>query len=445
MRPSVVLDIKRSAMREAAGRFRAAHPRIFGSVLHGIDQHDSALHLPVDVLSSATFTYSMIHIHTRFWHFGQLVRQFGTFLLLMSALSMFLAGCASPSKIDPTSEDLHETLKILATRHHVCGVAIAVIKNRKLDSMDSATGCMPTLALNSGSVFQAASLGKPVFAYAVLKLVAQGKLELDTPLVKYLPQGYRHQFYPLKAEPSDLVTDPRIQTVTVRMVLNHTSGLPNWAFGPLSFDSAPGTKWDYSGEGFVLLQRAVEAITGEPLDRFMTAQVFKPLAMDHSDYVWNERIAQNLLPGTKANGAPRTTMDLKKPIGAFSLHTTAADYGKFLVTVLNDDHVLKQLTASPVTVDPSLDLSWGLGWGIERTQDDLYIWHWGNNTGYRAFVIASVRTGDGFVMLTNSENGLELAEPITQKILPGEHKLFQFSMLGDDIINLVCKTLRLCL
>lgn len=368
-----------------------------------------------------------------------------SFLLLMPVISIFLSGCASSNRTDLTSENLHETLKILAERHHVCGVAVAVIKNRKLDSIDSATGCLPASMLNSDSVFQAASLSKPVFAYAVLKLVAQGKLELDVPVVKYLPQGYRHQFNPLKAEPSDLVTDTRLQAITVRMVLNHTSGLPNWASGSLNFDSTPGTKWSYSGEGYVLLQRAVEAVTGQPLDQFMTSQVFKPLAMNHSDYVWNERIAQNLLPGTKANGTPRATMDLKNPIAAFSLYSTAADYGKFLVKVLNDDDVIKQLTASPVTVDPSLGLSWGLGWGIERDQDDAYIWQWGNNTGYRAFVIASVRTGDGFVMLTNSENGLELAEPMTQKILPSEHKLFQFSMLGGDIINMFCNTLRLCL
>jgi CubicO group peptidase (beta-lactamase class C family) len=368
-----------------------------------------------------------------------------SFLLLMPVISIFLSGCASSNRTDLTSENLQETLKVLAERHRVCGVAVAVIKNLKLDSIDTATGCLPASTLNSNSVFQAASLSKPVFAYAVLKLVEQGKLELDMPVVKYLPQGYRHQFNPLKAEPSDLVTDPRLQAVTVRMVLNHTSGLPNWASGPLNFDSTPGTKWNYSGEGYVLLQRAVEAVTSQPLDQFMTSQVFKPLAMNHSDYVWNERIAQNLLPGTKANGTPRATMDLKSPIAAFSLYTTAADYGKFLVKVLNDDDVMKQLTASPVTVDPSLGLSWGLGWGIERDQDDPYIWQWGNNTGYRAFVIASVRTGDGFVMLTNSENGLELAEPMTQKILPNEHKLFQSSILGRDIINLFCNTLRLCL
>lgn len=365
-------------------------------------------------------------------------------LLLMPAISICLSACVLPNKM-AAAPGTEQTLKTLAAEHHVCGVAIAVIKNRKLDSMDAATGCRPALTLNSDSVFQAASLSKPVFAYAVLKLIEQGKLELDAPVVAYLPQGYRHQFYPGKAEPSDLVTDPRIEAVTVRMVLNHTSGLPNWASGPLGFDSAPGAKWDYSGEGFVLLQRAVEAITGEPLDSFMTAQVFKPLGMDKSDYVWSERIAQDLLPGTKANGAVRATMRIKAPIAAFSLYTTAADYGKFLVAVLNDEHAFKQLTASSVTVDPGLNLSWGLGWGIERVRDELYIWQWGNNMGYRAFVMASVRTGDGFVMLSNSENGLALAQPITQKILPAEHKVFQFSRLGDDGINVLCKTVRLCL
>ena len=229
------------------------------------------------------------------------------------------------------------------------------------------------------------------------------------------------------------------------MVLNHTSGLPNWAFGPLNFDAAPGTRWQYSGEGYVLLQRAVEAVTGTPLDQFMTSQVFTPLGMNDSSYTWSEAIGQNLLAGTKANGSPRASTQLKSPNAAFSLYTSAADYGKFLVKVLDDDDVIKLATGSPVPAEPSLGLDWGLGWGIEGNQDDRYIWHWGNNTGYRAFVIASVRTGDGFVMLTNSENGLQLAQPITRKILPGEHKLFQSSILGTDIINLLCNTLRVCL
>ncbi len=283
----------------------------------------------------------------QFKRFSVLARQF-RFLLLMPVVSVFLSGCASSGQIDLTSMTLDEKLKALAAKHHVCAVAIAVVKNRKLDAIDSASGCQPTLNLKSDSVFQAASLSKPVFAYAVLKLVAQGKLELDAPVVKYLPEGYRHQFNPLKVDPSDLVTDLRIQAVTVQMVLNHTSGLPNWASGPLNFDSTPGTKWSYSGEGYVLLQRAVEAVTGERLDRFMASQVFKPLDMENSSFVRNEQTAQNLLPGTKPNGVPRKKMEFQNPIAAFTLTTTASDYGKFLVAVLSDVQVLEQITTSAV-------------------------------------------------------------------------------------------------
>ena len=361
---------------------------------------------------------------------------------LTVAISLLSFGCAAPERTDWTSQNVHDILESAAKTHRVCGVAVAVIKNRRLDAIESATGCTPASTVLPDSVFQAASLSKPVFAYAVLKLVEQGKMALDTPVMQYLPQGYRHQFDPLQAQPTELVVDPRLQAVTVRMALNHTSGLPNWASGKLGFHAAPGTRWGYSGEGYVLLQRAVEAVTGQPLDQFMTAQVFKPLGMHHSSYAWNEGIAQRLLAGTKANGAPRTTLDLQSPVAAFSLYTSAEDYGKFLVEVLSDAQLLKQIGAAPVAVDPGLGLRWGLGWGLA---DDQLVWHWGNNTGYRAFVIASARTGDGFVMLTNSENGLKLAQPLAQKLLPGEHKVFQAPMLGDDILNIACNTVRLCL
>ena len=364
---------------------------------------------------------------------------------LLPLISFILSGCASVPRSVPPTASLQETLTVLAERHHVCGVAVAVIKNRKLDTIESTAACSPAATLKADAVFQAASLSKPVFAYAVLKLVGQGKLALDAPVMKYLPLGYRHQFDPMKAEPSELVTDPRLQAITVRMVLNHTSGLPNWASGPLTFNSPPGSAWRYSGEGYVLLQRAVEAVTGQPLDQFMSAEVFKPSAMNHSAYVQSEEIARNLLPGTKANGKPRATMNARNANAAFTLYTTAEDYGKFLVKVLNDDGVMKQISASPVSVDPALGLSWGLGWGIAHEKDDRYIWHWGNNPGYRAFAMASVESGDGFVMLTNGENGLKLAEPIAQKIVLGQHNLFQSSMLGDDLMSMVCNTLGLCL
>ena len=116
--------------------------------------------------------------------------------LLIALVARTVTACAISGKPDTQPENLHETLNRLATKHRVCAVAIALIKDRQLDTTDSATGCHPTWQLNPNSVFQAASLSKPVFAYAVLKLVEQGKLALDAPVVSYLPAGYRHQSTP---------------------------------------------------------------------------------------------------------------------------------------------------------------------------------------------------------------------------------------------------------
>lgn len=103
------------------------------------------------------------------------------------------------------------------------------------------------------SVFEAASLSKPVFAYAVLKRVQEGKMDLDAPVMKCLSQGYEHKSRPYRADSqTERVSDHRLQAVTVRMALNHTFGLPNWSSGLLAFNLPPGEKWQYSGEGYVL-------------------------------------------------------------------------------------------------------------------------------------------------------------------------------------------------
>lgn len=364
-------------------------------------------------------------------------------LLFVAVSAMLLASCATVDQPHAATINLNTALQQLAAQRSVCGVAIAIVKNRKLESVNSASGCSPATALHADSVFQAASLSKPVFAYAVLKLAAQGKLDLNAPVIQYLPQAYLHASQPfLVSSPTDLVKDVRLQAVTVRMVLNHTSGLPNWAHGPLAFDMNPGSQWHYSGEAYVLLQRAVEAVTGMPLDQFMREQVFKPLAMDHSDYIWSPMVAEHLALRTTGSGTTLQPTRFLAPVAAFSLYTSAQDYGKFLAAVLNDPSTLEKITQAPVLVNPDLNLSWGLGWGIERSASDAFLWHWGNNPGYRAFAMASTQTGDGLVMLTNSDSGLTLAEPLTQHVLPGRHSAFRFHMLGLD--SWLCRGWNIC-
>jgi CubicO group peptidase (beta-lactamase class C family) len=194
----------------------------------------------------------------------------------------------------------------------------------------------------------------------------------------------------------------------------------------------------------VLLQRALEAVTGSSLDRYMTEQVFKPLGMTSSSFIWENRFEQSIVPGTWSGGAPAWSMRFNVPVAAATLYTTAQDYGRFLAAVLGDKRLLELITKSPVPVEPRLNLSWGNGWGIETVGADAYLWQWGNNPGYRSFVMASPRTGSGFVLLTNSESGLALSEPIANVVLPDAHRLFKFRMLRDGLAYFLCDTLSAC-
>lgn len=341
-----------------------------------------------------------------------------------------------------------ELLQQLAQRHRICGAAVAVVRQRELQAVTTASGCDPALEVRADSVFQAASLSKPVFAYAVLRLAQQGRLSLDAPVLQYLPRGYRHAYDPLRQGPNakaDEVTDPRLHAVTVRMLLQHTAGLPNWASGPLHFEGTPGARWSYSGEGYVLLQRAVEAVTGQALDQTIQEQVFTPLDMHHSSYRWTPAIGNHLLEGFKGNGVPRGGMPLQEPVAAFSLYTSVGDYARFLVGLLRDEPKLATIIGSPVDVDPRLNLSWGLGWGIEHSDDGAHLWQWGNNPGYRAFVMALPNKGDGLVLLTNSDGGLKMVEPILRANLAGEHKVLQSSFLAAGVLDSLCDVLRVCL
>lgn len=365
------------------------------------------------------------------------------------AALMLMASCASSPDAGLAPATPAARLAHLARQHQVCGAAVAVIQQRELQSVTIASGCDPALQVRPDSVFQAASLSKPVFAYAVLKLVQQGHLALDAPVLQYLPQGYRHASDPLQPGPaaqSDEVTDPRLRAVTLRMLLQHTAGLPNWASGPLRFEGTPGQRWAYSGEGYVLLQRAVEAVMRRPLDEVMQEQVFNPLGMGRSSYRWTPQIGGHLLPGTKANGAPRMVVPLQQPVAAFSLYTTVEDYARFVIALLRDPALLATTADSPVDVDTRLNLSWGLGWGLEQSADGVHLWQWGNNPGYRAFVLAVPGSGDGLVLLTNSDAGLSLVEPLVRANVPGEHKVLRSTFLrAGGVWDALCEVLGLCL
>ncbi|UWX03994.1 beta-lactamase family protein [Pseudoxanthomonas sp. NC8] len=152
------------------------------------------------------------------------------------------------------------------------------------------------------TLFEVASLSKPVFAYAVLQLVDRGQLVLDAPLVDYLRPEYLDDGAAARA---------CLDAITVRDVLRHSTGLPDWRKDParerLAPAVAPGTRIDYSGEAFLWLQRVVETITGESLDQTMRRLLFVPAGMGDSSYAWSPELAARSVYGHRAPDAADAT------------------------------------------------------------------------------------------------------------------------------------------
>lgn len=290
----------------------------------------------------------------------------------------------------------------------VPGLSMALIHKGEIAEIiaagtrNAATGA----PVRGSTIFEAASLSKPVFAYAVLRLVDAGALKLDTLLATKI---------------SDYVpNDPRATDITVRDVLSHTTGLPNWRNNDVPFKThfPPGKRFSYSGEGFVWLQRVVEETTGESINALMQQLVFGPLRMRDSSYVWRPEFDTNYADPHDAAVSPWTKARPAIANTAHSLQTTASDYGRFVKAALSGallKPAMARLWLEPQVHiqwhrhqclspnDPGSDqgVAWGLGWGLEPESNAFF--HWGDNGRFKAFVIGSVADRSAVVAFANGE------------------------------------------
>lgn len=267
--------------------------------------------------------------------------------------------------------------------------------------------------VNVSTIFEAASLSKVVLAYITMQLAAEKKINLDTPLFRYFD-------YPR------MKNDKDSKKITARMVLNHTTGWPNWTQNPmqkawgnsiLKTQFTPGTKWTYSGEGFVYLQLAIQSILNKDFQSIANERVFKPLGMKNSSFIWEERFADWATYGHNSKNEPTGRTEYFLPNAAFSLLTTATDYSLFL-THLAKKYLPTMLTAPISLYDPikpdsnAKQLSWGLGLGIQKNELGKMAWHWGDNGDYKTFFIILPEKQQMLVCFTNSINGLKLMKPL---------------------------------
>lgn len=355
----------------------------------------------------------------------------------LTAVALLLVPLAAGAKPRPprsaaTIAHLQQRVPELMKLATVPGLSLALIEDGQTRwlhgfGVKDAKTAQP---VDEDTIFSAASLSKPVFAYAVLKLVDQGKLGLDVPLTKYLPKRY-------------IEGDARLDAITARIVLSHRTGFRNWRGDghALKIFFPPGERFSYSGEGIVYLQRVVEQLTAEPLDEAMRELVFTPLGMSSSSYVWRADFDARAAVGHDADGQPRPLGKPPEAVAAASLNTSARDYARFVTAILDGTGLkpatLRELETPQIAVDPectnctdrvprrlSSSIFWGLGWGIERTAQGDSLWHWGDNDVFKCFVVLVPRTRAALVMFTNSENGLSIAPEIFDLGLGGEQPAF---------------------
>jgi CubicO group peptidase (beta-lactamase class C family) len=285
-------------------------------------------------------------------------------------------------------------------------------------------------AITATTCFSAASLGKVVLTYAALRLHDRGLLDLDRPLLSYGP-------YPR------LAGEPRAARLTARQVLGHTTGLPNWAEYPLAatwptsalrLRFAPDSCWSYSGEAYVWLQKTLEHLTSQPWETLAQDEVFGPLGMKNSSFVWQEKFAANAAVGHDDKGQPTAVAKYATPYAAYSLLTTATDYGRFLQALMSGRGLkpaTARLLATPANpanrcgraaspADPAI--TWACGVGLATTSQGLAQWQWGDNTDFKGFFMTLPGKKESLVFFTNSTNGDKMTDELLHLFFgPGQY------------------------
>lgn len=290
---------------------------------------------------------------------------------------------------------------------------------------------------DTATCFYAASLAKPLFAYLVMQLVDQGKIDLDKPIYTYLPKPLTEY-----AMYRDLAGDDRWKLITARNCLDHTTGFPNWRqLNPrdnqkLEIFFTPGERYAYSGEGLYLLQLVIESITGRQLEDLAQEMIFKPLAMRRTSFLWQPSFENDYAVGHNTNEDTLQKNKATDANAAGSMETTIADYTRFMEAVMKGQrlshtskaemfrsqigihtkHEFPSLNNDTTHANDKIELSYGLGWGLFKSAYGRAFFKEGHGNGWQHYTISIPAKKFSLIIMTNSDNGESIFKELVQEI-----------------------------
>lgn len=331
------------------------------------------------------------------------------------------AAAATPSRGAELKAGLDAVVPPLLQEKRVASVSIARIEQGKV-ILTAAYGSQDVgVPATPSTLYNIASMTKPISAEVALRLAASHRLSLDEPMA------------PTWTDP-DIAGDKRSSLLTPRLALSHRTGFPNWRYetgNVLRFLRAPGTAFGYSGEGFEYLARFIEKKTGEPFEALAQTLIFDPVAMHDSAYTRRRWFEGRIALPTDKEGAALAPQIADEFVASDDIYSTAADYAKFIVSLIQHEGIDDALAGERqrIQTDRKTELcpptrqivcpdgvGMGLGWEVFQFGTETLLMHTGMDNGVFTLGYFNPGTRSGTVIFTNSANGPQIVLPILDLI-----------------------------
>lgn len=285
--------------------------------------------------------------------------------------------------------------------YNVPTVGIGIIKDGKLSECKVFGEIRKGAPAIDNAVFSIASVTKTITTAVILKLIEDGVLGLDEPLYKYW------------IDP-DIADNEWHKKLTARNILSHQSGLPNWRTAleskKLEFQFEPGTGYNYSGEGFEYLRKALENKLNKSFEEISDSVLFHPLQMNSTRFRWKAGIDSSVFAFRhNSEGKEYKFQGGFDVSAAGGILTTIDDYAKFCIYVINKAELSNSLYNEMISTQANIkeDIDQGLGWQIVRNlpNNEYALLHEGGEWGISTIAIVMPKSKSGIIVFTNSDVG----------------------------------------